>query len=99
MAAKSTKSKENRVGIGSTVSLTGLQSERMTVLRLLFLFALTLDAADWLNEGKVQPLEREISPATVAGLRLIWKRKLGEAPLSSPVIMGRLITYRGTVEL
>ena len=70
------------------------------------LLLLLLLGADWLNEGgdalrrNAQPLEREITPATAAGLKLIWKRKLGEgAGLSSPVILGRLITYRGTVEL
>lgn len=75
-------------------------------MRLFFLFTMSLQAADWLNEGgdarrrNVQPLERELSTASVPGLKLIWKRKLGEgARLSSPVIMGRLITYRGTVEL
>ena len=72
---------------------------------VLYLFVMLL-AADWLNEGgdarrrNVQPLERAITPARVGGLKLIWKQKLGDgAGLSSPVIMGRLITYRGTVEL
>ena len=72
-------------------------------MRLLVLFAFTLDAADWLNEGgtrNVQPLERELIPASVPGLKLLWKLRLGEgAALSSPIIMGRLITYRGTLEL
>ena len=72
----------------------------MTVASVFLFFALTLEAADWLNEGRVQPLEREITRATAKDLKLIWKRKLGDgARLSSPVVMGRLITYRGTVEL
>ena len=78
----------------------------MTVARLFFLLAVSLQAADWLNEGgdasrhNFQPLERELTPASAPGLKLIWKRTLGDgARLSSPIIMGRLITYRGTVEL
>ena len=76
----------------------------MTVARIFGFLSLTLQAADWLNEGgqhNFQPLERELTPASVPGLKLIWKRKLGDGAvrLSSPVIMGRLITYRGTVEL
>ena len=72
----------------------------MTAGRLFVFFGLSLQAADWLNEGVRQPLEREITPTSVKDLKLIWKRTLGGgARLSSPVIMGRLITYRGTVEL
>lgn len=72
----------------------------MTVALVSLFFALSLEAADWLNEGRLQPLEREITPSTVKDLKLIWKRKLRDgARLSSPIIMGRLITYRGTVEL
>ena len=78
----------------------------MAVARIFIFLAVSLRAADWLNEGgdatqrNFQALERELTPASVSGLKLIWKRKLGDgARLSSPVIMGRLITYRGTVEL
>ena len=78
----------------------------MNAVRMFVLFALSLQAADWLNEGgdahrrNFQPLERELTPASVPNLKLTWKLKLGhKANLSSPVILGRLITYRGTVEL
>lgn len=84
----------------------GLPFVGMTVARAFVLFTVTLQAADWLNEGgdahqrNFQALERELTPASVPALKLIWKRKLGEqARLSSPIIMGRLITFRGTVEL
>lgn len=62
--------------------------------------------SDWLCEGgdaqgsRWQRNERELNPQSVKKLRLIWKRKLESGALSSaPVILGRLITYRGTVEL
>lgn len=62
-------------------------------------------AADWLNQGgdpqhtNWQKREKSINAATVPGLKPIWKRPLAGAAFSSPVIMGRLVTHRGTVEL
>lgn len=74
---------------------------------LILLAIATLQSADWINEGgnarrtNWQPEEREITPASARNLKLIWKRQLGGGghQLSTPIILGRLITYRGTVEL
>lgn len=64
-------------------------------------------AADWLNEGGDaqrsgwQRREEVLTPRSVTGLRLIWKRRLEAAgtPLSAPVMLRRVLTWRGSVEL
>ncbi len=50
------------------------------------------------QHSRHQRREREISPSSVAQFQLLWKHS-GGATLSAPVILGRLITYRGSVEL
>ncbi len=70
----------------------------------LLLIGLSLHAADWpmaggdASQSGWQQRERDITPFTVKQIRLIWKQAPG-AVLSAPIILGRLITYRGTVEL
>jgi hypothetical protein len=57
-------------------------------------------ASDWLNQGmRTQPGEYQLTPANAGKMKLLWTRNLSAGPLSAPVILGRLITYRGTVEL
>jgi hypothetical protein len=62
-------------------------------------------AADWLSpraDGQRtgwQPKERQVNPKTVKGLRLLWKRRLDEGTISSPVLLGPVITHRGIKEL
>lgn len=61
--------------------------------------------ADWLNVGGNarhdgrQPDERDLTAASAPGIKLLWQRQPGTAKLSAPVILGRLITYRGSVAL
>ena len=62
--------------------------------------AFTLLAGDWLNQGMhSQPNERDLNPSNASKIKLLWTRQLSDKPLSAPIIHGRLITYRGTVEL
>lgn len=62
-------------------------------------------AADWLSpraDGQRtgwQPKERQVNSKTVKGLRLLWKRRLDEGAVSSPVLLGPVITHRGIKEL
>jgi hypothetical protein len=62
-------------------------------------------AADWLSpraDGQRtgwQPKERQVNSKTVNGLRLLWKRRLGEGAVSSPMLLGPVITHRGIKEL
>jgi len=62
-------------------------------------------AADWLSpraDGQRtgwQPKERQVNSKTVKGLRLLWKRRLDEAAVSSPTLLGPVITHRGIKEL
>ncbi len=61
--------------------------------------------ADWTNRGgdashsNWQRRETAINPSNAANLQAIWKRPLNGTAFSSPVILGRLVTHRGTVEL
>lgn len=78
--------------------------------RLVLLFAcsgILAWTADWLNQGGDpqrsgwQRREDVLNAGSVKGLRLIWKRQL-EKPgtsLSAPVMLRRVVTYRGSVEL
>ncbi|MBV8817065.1 MAG: PQQ-binding-like beta-propeller repeat protein [Acidobacteriaceae bacterium] len=71
----------------------------------LALAAVTGSASDWLSErgdadsSGWQRHETAITSATVAGLKVIWKVQLTGSAWSSPVILGRLVSHRGTVEL
>ena len=62
-------------------------------------------AADWLSpraDGQRtgwQPKERQVNPKTVKGLRLLWKQRLDEGAVSSPLLLGPVITHRGIKEL
>ena len=62
-------------------------------------------AADWLSprsDGQRtgwQPKERQVNSRTVKGLRLLWKRRLDEGAVSSPLLLGPVITHRGIKEL
>lgn len=78
--------------------------------RLLLLFACSgvlAWTADWLNQGGDpqrsgwQRREDVLNAESVRGLRLIWKRQLEKPgiPLSAPVMVRRVVTYRGSVEL
>ncbi len=63
--------------------------------------------ADWLSERGDhhqtgwQKRERALKPDNVRNLGVLWKQKLGSPadPLTSPVILGRVVTHRGSVEL
>jgi hypothetical protein len=63
------------------------------------------NAADWLavrGDGQRtgwQPNESRLTPKTVKGMRLLWKRQLGSEALSSPLLVGPIITHRGIKEL
>jgi outer membrane protein assembly factor BamB len=62
-------------------------------------------AADWLTDGgnpsrdSWQSREKGLSTENVHGLKLLWKRDLGEASLTAPVILGPIFTHRGIKEL
>jgi hypothetical protein len=62
--------------------------------------------ADWLavrGDGQRtgwQANENRLTPKTVKGMRLLWKRQLGVVETwSSPLLMGPIITHRGIKEL
>ena len=64
-----------------------------------------LFAADWLTEGgdpsrdNWQQREKILTPGTVKGIKLLWKRDLTEKSLTAPVILGPIVTHRGIKEL
>src|SRR5271165_2586386 len=76
----------------------------MRIACALLLIALTATAADWVCSGGDalhsgwQKHESALNPDSVKALRLIWKLPLGSSA-SSPVILGRMVTPRGSVEL
>ena len=55
-------------------------------------------AADWLNQGTIQKDEKQLTVANVHQLKLLWKRPL-DATLTSPVMLGPIVTHRGIKEL
>ena len=55
-------------------------------------------AADWINQGTVQKDEKQLTVANVHKLKLLWKRPLDSA-LTSPVMLGPIVTHRGIKEL
>lgn len=63
-----------------------------------FLFLSLASAADWLNQGTVQKDEKQLTVANVHKLKLLWKRPL-DSTLTSPVMLGPIITHRGIKEL
>jgi outer membrane protein assembly factor BamB len=62
-------------------------------------------AADWVSEGGDaqrsgwQPRERDLTAANVNGMKLLWKKELDDRSLTSPVMLGPIITHRGIKEL
>ncbi len=76
----------------------------------LVLGALLGQSADWPTVGGspqrtgFQPHEKILNTSTVKDLRLLWRRKLDNQPiglhaLTSPIILGRIITHHGFQEL
>lgn len=55
-------------------------------------------AADWTGTQAAQPDEKILSAANVRKLQLLWKYNTG-GRLTSPIILGRWVTNRGTKEL
>lgn len=63
------------------------------------------NGADWLlgradaQRTGWQPDERHLTPKTVKGMRLLWKKQLDADALSSTLMLGPIITHRGIKEL
>lgn len=80
---------------------------RRVSLLLLAAFSMQLLASsgDWLSSGgdaqnsRWQRREVLLKSSNVQQMQLMWRRQLGGARLSSPVIMGHMATHRGTLEL
>lgn len=68
-------------------------------------FLAVANGADWLaarGDGQRtgwQPDERHLTPKTVKGTRLLWKKQLAAETQSSPLLVGPIITHRGIKEL
>ena len=104
------KGKQNRTigNMGNRIALFTVSvynaNESMKATLMLLALSIVANGADWLNIGGDaqhsgwQQRERELNPKSISRLRMIWKRKL-DGPLSAPVILGHLKSYRGTVEL
>ncbi len=66
--------------------------------------ACTLAIADWLSASadprhtRSQPAEKELSAATAANLKLLWKFSFEER-VTAPVVLGPIFTHRGIKEL
>ncbi len=63
------------------------------------LIAISCSAADWTCAAFEQKHEKILSPSSVGKLQLVIKRKLGNEPLSAPVMLGGLVTNRGIKDL
>lgn len=69
------------------------------------LVPLGAQGADWVSEGGDaqrsgwQRHEKDLTTANVSGLKLLWKRQLNDHSLTSPVMLGPIITHRGIKEL
>ncbi len=63
------------------------------------LIAISSSAADWTCAAPEQKHEKILSVKNVATLQLVIKRKLGNEPLSAPVMVGGLVTNRGIKDL
>jgi len=61
--------------------------------------AISCSAADWTCAAGEQRHEKILSVKSVASLQLVIKRKLGNEPLSAPVMVGGLVTNRGIKDL
>jgi outer membrane protein assembly factor BamB len=74
------------------------------LLALTALALATVSAADWFSFGGDaqrsgwQKQEKEFTPANIKDLKLRWKRKLDDT-LTTPMILGPIITHRGIKEL
>lgn len=77
---------------------------RLQTAAAFLVLALAARPADWNRIGgdrkrtHRQPHETLLSPATAPQIRRLWTRKVGTNP-TPPVILGHLISHRGTVEL
>ncbi|MDQ6701387.1 MAG: hypothetical protein M3Z36_14505 [Acidobacteriota bacterium] len=80
------------------------------LIALLFLAIPPARAADWLTYGGDpqrsgwQKREKDLNPGNVHELKLLWKRQLDAGSnaansLTSPVLLGPIITHRGIKEL
>jgi outer membrane protein assembly factor BamB len=66
---------------------------------LLILIAISCRAADWTCAAPEQKHEKILSVKNAGTLELVIKRKLGDQPLSAPVMLGGLVTNRGIKDL
>jgi outer membrane protein assembly factor BamB len=79
--------------------------QKAVVLSLLAASCCALAQVDWpVYRGNPQRTgaqlrEQNLSKESLGKFQLLWKRKLGDQPLTAPSILGRLISHRGFLEL